>query len=56
VETPEYLKERLAEASRVLPLEQLGVCPRCGLSSAHDEAQQWGKLRVIQRVAEEVWA
>ena len=55
VETPNYLKERLAEASRVLPLEQLGLCPRCGLSSSPDEARQWGKLQVIQHVAEEVW-
>jgi len=56
VESPVYLKERLAEASRVLPLEQLGLCPRCGLGSAPNEEHQWGKLRVVQEVAEEVWA
>jgi 5-methyltetrahydropteroyltriglutamate--homocysteine methyltransferase len=56
VETPAYLEERLAEATRVLPLEQLGLCPRCGLGSAPDEEHQWGKLRVIQQVAQEVWA
>ena len=56
VESPEYLKERLSEATRVLPLEQLGLCPRCGLGTALDEEQQWGKLRVLQEVAQEVWA
>jgi ribosomal protein L37E len=31
-------------------------CPRCGFGSALTEEQQWGKLEVIQRVADEVWA
>jgi 5-methyltetrahydropteroyltriglutamate--homocysteine methyltransferase len=56
VESPEYLKQRLTDASKVLPLEQLALCPRCGLGSAPNEDQQWGKLQVIQDVAEEVWA
>jgi 5-methyltetrahydropteroyltriglutamate--homocysteine methyltransferase len=56
VESPAYLKQRLAEASHVLPLDQLGLCPRCGLGSSPDEEHQWGKLRVIQEVAQEVWA
>jgi 5-methyltetrahydropteroyltriglutamate--homocysteine methyltransferase len=55
VESADYLKERLAEASRILPLEQLGLCPRCGLGSAPDEEHQWGKLRIVQEVAEGVW-
>ena len=56
VESREYLQQRLAEASRVLPLDQLGLCPRCGLGSAPDEEHQWGKLRVVQEIANEVWA
>jgi 5-methyltetrahydropteroyltriglutamate--homocysteine methyltransferase len=56
VETPGYVKARLDEAARFLPLEQLGLCPRCGFGSALTEDQQWGKLEVIQRVADEVWA
>jgi methionine synthase II (cobalamin-independent) len=55
-ESPAYLKERLAEASRILPLEQLGLCPRCGLGSAPGEEHQWAKLRAVQEVADEVWA
>jgi 5-methyltetrahydropteroyltriglutamate--homocysteine methyltransferase len=55
VESEDYLKRRLDEASGYLPLEQLGLCPRCGLSSSLTEEQQWGKLRVIQTVADAVW-
>ena len=55
VESAAYVKQRLDEATRYLPLDQLGLCPRCGLSSARSEEQQWGKLRLIQTVAEEVW-
>ena len=56
VESHAYLKERLSEASRILPLEQLALCPRCGLGSAPDEEYQWKKLRALQEVADEVWA
>jgi 5-methyltetrahydropteroyltriglutamate--homocysteine methyltransferase len=55
IESADFLKQRLDAASRYLPLEQLGLCPRCGLSSALSEEQQWGKLRVIQEVARDVW-
>jgi methionine synthase II (cobalamin-independent) len=56
VESAAYLEQRLAKAARILPLGQLALCPRCGMGSAQDEEQQWGKLRVIQEVATEVWA
>jgi 5-methyltetrahydropteroyltriglutamate--homocysteine methyltransferase len=55
VESAEYVRRRLDEAARYLPLEQLGLCPRCGLSSSRSEEQQWSKLRLIQSVADEVW-
>jgi methionine synthase II (cobalamin-independent) len=55
VETSDYLRRRLDEAATYLPLEQLGLCPRCGLSSSITEEQEWGKLRVIQTVADAVW-
>ena len=54
VETREYLLKRLEEASQFVPLEQIGICPRCGFGSA-DEENQWGKLRRITEVAREVW-
>src|SRR5581483_1769010 len=49
VETADYLKARLDEASRYVPLEQAAICPRCGLNGV-DEDTQWAKLRVIQQV------
>jgi 5-methyltetrahydropteroyltriglutamate--homocysteine methyltransferase len=55
VESAEYVRRRLDEASRFLPLEQLGLCPRCGLSSSDSDERQWSKLRLIQSVADEVW-
>jgi 5-methyltetrahydropteroyltriglutamate--homocysteine methyltransferase len=54
VESPDYLKRRLEEASRFLPLEQLAIGPRCGMGSL-DEEVMWAKLAVIREVAEEVW-
>ena len=54
VETPEYLKGRLEEASRYLPLEQAAIGPRCGMGGLDDEIM-WRKFRVIREVAEEVW-
>ena len=55
VESTDYLKERLEEAQKFLPLDQIAICPRCGFSSSPNEDVQWGKLRVIQDVASEVW-
>ena len=54
VETPDYLKRRLDEASRFRPLEQVGLCPRCGMRSLGEDVQ-WAKFAVIQDVAREVW-
>jgi 5-methyltetrahydropteroyltriglutamate--homocysteine methyltransferase len=55
VESPAYIQRRLDEASKFLPLEQLALCPRCGLGTTITEDRQWGKLRLIQNVADEVW-
>ncbi|MBV8084651.1 MAG: cobalamin-independent methionine synthase II family protein [Chloroflexi bacterium] len=54
VETADYLKSRLDEASKYVSLDHAAICPRCGLSGLDDQTQ-WGKLRVIQQVADEVW-
>ena len=54
VETADYLKRRLDEASRYMALDQAAICPRCGLSGV-DEETQWAKLRVLQEVANDVW-
>jgi len=54
VETADYLKRRLEEASQYVPLDQVAICPRCGFGSSPEETQ-WGKLAVIQQVADETW-
>lgn len=54
VETPDYLKRRLDEASHFVPLDQVAICPRCGFGSSPEE-NMWGKLSVIQQVANDVW-
>jgi methionine synthase II (cobalamin-independent) len=54
VETADYLKRRLDEATRIRLLEGVALCPRCGLRSL-DEDVQWAKLGVIQQVAADVW-
>ena len=59
-ETPEELITRITEASRVLPLEMLGLSPQCGFASSilgnrlSPEDQQW-KLRVVVETARAVW-
>ena len=54
IESPDYLKRRLDEASHFLPLEQVALCPRCGMRGA-GEAVQWAKFEVMQEVARDVW-
>jgi len=54
VESADYLKRRLDEASRFLPLDQASIGPRCGMGGL-DEEIMWSKLRVIREVAESVW-
>ncbi|MDE3075746.1 MAG: cobalamin-independent methionine synthase II family protein [Chloroflexota bacterium] len=55
VETKGYLKRRLDEAAKYLSLDQAALCPRCGFTGVQDEGDVWGKLAVIEEVAEEVW-
>ncbi len=61
LETAEYLKRRIEEASKYLPIEQIALSPACGFGGGPtsgrrmDEEQQWAKLELIQKVAAEVW-
>jgi 5-methyltetrahydropteroyltriglutamate--homocysteine methyltransferase len=60
LESPDDLKRRIDWASRFVPLEQLALSPQCGFASTVvgnvlDEDDQWRKLRLIERVAREVW-
>ena len=54
------LLRRIEEASRVLPLDQLGLSTQCGFASVAggnvlSEDEQWAKLELIVATAERVW-
>lgn len=60
LETIDDLAQRIDEASRYAPLEQLGLSPQCGFSSSVGgnplgERDQEAKLRRIVEVADRVW-
>lgn len=60
LERKEDLARRIDEASRFLPLEQLGLSPQCGFASGIAGAtmssdEQFAKLRLVVEVAREVW-
>jgi 5-methyltetrahydropteroyltriglutamate--homocysteine methyltransferase len=60
IESGEELKRRIEAAAAYVPLEDLCLSPQCGFSSTHhgnavSEDEQWRKLELIVKVAEEVW-
>lgn len=61
LETKEYLKRRIDEASKFVPLDQLCLSPQCGFSStvegnALTREDQIAKLRLVVETAREVWS
>lgn len=61
LENPDEVKARIEEASQYVPKEQLCLSPQCGFSSTEEgndilEEDQWKKLALIKKVAEDVWA
>ena len=60
LETKDFLKGRIEEASKYVDVDQLCLSPQCGFSStvegnALSVEQEAAKLRLIVEVAEEVW-
>jgi len=60
LETEDEIKRRIDEAAKYVPLEQLALSPQCGFASTvhgNDIAfeQQTAKLRLVRKVADEVW-
>jgi 5-methyltetrahydropteroyltriglutamate--homocysteine methyltransferase len=60
LEDADALKRRIDEAAKYVPLEQLCLSPQCGFSSTVEGnaltlAEQVAKLRLIVRVAQDVW-
>jgi 5-methyltetrahydropteroyltriglutamate--homocysteine methyltransferase len=52
--------QRIDQAAKILPLEQLALSPQCGFASTMKgnlltEDDQWAKLRLVAEVAHEVW-
>ena len=61
LESKDSLKRRIAEAAKVVPLENLCLSPQCGFASTHHgnkltEDEQWKKLERIVEVARDVWS
>ena len=54
VESADYLRMRLEEASKFISMDQAAIGPRCGMGGLAEDIM-WAKLRVIREVAEETW-
>lgn len=60
LEDKEFIKARIQEAAKYLPLEQLRLSPQCGFASTEEgnlltDQEQWKKLKHVVEIAEEVW-
>ena len=60
LEDKEFIKRRIEEASKFVPLESLCLSPQCGFSSTHhgnrlSQDEQWRKLERVVETAKEVW-
>lgn len=60
LEDKEMIKDKVKEASKYVPLEQLCLSPQCGFSSTHEgnkvtEEEQWKKLQLVIEIAKEIW-
>jgi len=61
LENGDLLVERIKEASRHFPLENLALSPQCGFASTMEgnlltEDEQWAKLRLVAETARRVWS
>jgi 5-methyltetrahydropteroyltriglutamate--homocysteine methyltransferase len=60
LENPDDLKRRIDQASKLVPLDQLGISPQCGFSSTVlgnklTVDDQIAKLKLVVDVARDVW-
>jgi 5-methyltetrahydropteroyltriglutamate--homocysteine methyltransferase len=60
LESKDELKQRIKQASAVLPLDRLALSPQCGFASTMEGnlvsvADQEAKLRLVAETAQEVW-
>lgn len=60
LEDEDAIVERIHEAAKYVPLENLYLSPQCGFASCEignklTEDEQWAKIALVKRVAECVW-
>lgn len=60
LESKDFLKRRVEEASKYIALDQLCLAPQCGFASTEEgntltEAEQWAKLARVVETAHEIW-
>lgn len=60
LEERDLIKQRIEQASKIAPIEQLCLSPQCGFASHEDgnllsEENQWNKLRQVVELAQEIW-
>ncbi len=60
IENKDFIKRRIEEVSKYVPLEQLCLSPQCGFASTEEgnvlaEDEQWAKLRLVVELADEIW-
>ena len=60
LEDKDAIIARIKEATKHVPLGQLCISPQCGFASTHHgnkltEDEQWGKLKFIVDIANEIW-
>ena len=60
LEEKDFIKRRIEEATKYVPLENLCLSPQCGFSSTHhgnrlSQDEQWRKLERVVETATEVW-
>lgn len=52
--------KRIEEATKYVAINQLCLSPQCGFASTEEgntvtEEQQWNKLRLVKKIADEIW-
>ncbi|APZ06426.1 MULTISPECIES: cobalamin-independent methionine synthase II family protein [Kosakonia] len=60
LENPEGVKARVEEAAKYVDISQICLSPQCGFASTEEgnsltPEQQWEKVRLVTRIAEQVW-
>lgn len=60
LEDPDLIKRRIRQASAFIDLDRLCLSPQCGFASCEignklSEQQEWDKLALVKKIAEDVW-